>query len=78
MSLPDPSAGRELRTPAFLLFGAGAVLLVLAVVTGSPVPVFGALPLLLGPVAAISGAPTGGARVGLGLFDEFLDRKSVV
>ena len=58
MSAPPPTGRRDLRAPALVAIGGGALLLVLAVVVGSPLAVFAALPLLMAPVAALSAAPT--------------------
>ncbi|MCI4339700.1 MAG: DUF58 domain-containing protein [Thermoplasmata archaeon] len=65
MSGASPPGHRDLRAPALLAFSGGALLLVVAVLAGSPLGVFAALPLLMAPVAALSAAPTGGASAEL-------------
>ena len=53
------SAGRTLQPLSLVALFGGGLLLALALLTGDPVPVFAALPLLLAPVAALAAAPRG-------------------
>jgi uncharacterized protein (DUF58 family) len=54
----EPSiGGRTLQPISLVLLLGGGLLLALALLTGDPVPVFAALPLLLAPVAALASAP---------------------
>jgi uncharacterized protein (DUF58 family) len=56
VSAPTPTSPLRFRPRALVLFAAGAALAVAAVAARTPVPLFLALPLLLGPVAAALGA----------------------
>jgi uncharacterized protein (DUF58 family) len=57
-SATPPTVRRRLWRPlAFLLYGAGAILVVAAFWARSPVPLFAALPLLLAPVSGLVMAP---------------------
>jgi len=53
------AGGRALQPVALVALLGGGVLLALALLSGDPVPVFAALPLLLAPVAGLAAAPRG-------------------
>lgn len=60
---PEPEPPLHWRPAVVLLLVPATLLLVVAVVVRSPVPLFAALPLLLAPVASALGAPAGTSRV---------------
>ena len=77
-----PSRRLVLRPAAGALFVAAALLLLVAVATGNPVPMFAALPLLLAPLASAGSVPPPEAKVDLrwaveGTADEVLVRGTI-
>jgi len=65
VSATAASGTRTLQPVALVVLLGGGILLALAVLSGSPVPVFAALPLLLAPVAALAAGPKADAAADL-------------